>query len=155
MFGIYAHAHPRAHSYTLHGCLDHTHLSFHPLNSIPRPTNVLVILTECTSGEFTSCSLVSVRSAQVLSERTLHIVRTYVFSLANGGDGCNQVCFTAVSARCWVVILFLSRSSNRKMFCAQHIWESKQMFKKNHSHLSLVFSLFSFEDFSGRHPLKK
>lgn len=36
-----ARAHKHTHTHTFHGCLDHTHLSFHPLSSIPRPANVL------------------------------------------------------------------------------------------------------------------
>lgn len=40
--------------------------------------------------------------------------------------GCSQVCFTAEGSPL-VGDGFFSHSSSSKMFCAQHIWESKQM----------------------------
>lgn len=72
----------------------------------------------------------------------LHIVRTHVFFLLPSEENrCSQLCFTAASARCWLLRFFFSHSSHTTMFCAQPIWESKWRKKKTHSHLLLFFPL--------------
>lgn len=98
MFGIYAHSH--AHSRALHGCLDHTHLSFQS------PANVLVVLPECTSAESTSCSLLAVRSAQVLSGCFTLRTRLLFFPSANGGKRGAAKFISRRRARRWLVMGF-------------------------------------------------
>lgn len=113
-----------AHTLThFHGCLDHTHLSFHPLSApFPGPANALVALPECTGRRvhFLLSALAALGSAD--ASHWAHVCFFWVQLSLFHGRG------LAVG---WWWVFFFPHSSNGKMFCAQHIWESKQMKRKN------------------------
>lgn len=95
-----------------------------------RPANVLFFFffSVCQSASTVSSlpALWSLCSAQVLTG-CFTLCAHMLFFLASGGKRAQPSSFHSRERSLSVADVFLSHSSNRKMFCAQQIWESKQM----------------------------